>query len=412
MNYSAVARRITLTLFLTQSLGSAGFIAAATISTIVGALLTGNIALAGVPSFVYQGGVAVSAYFWGRTFDRIGRRNSMTIGMGFSVLGSGLAAFAIYAHSFFIFAIGLLFMGAGRSAIDLGRFIAAEVHPPAQRARAISNVVIGGTVGSVFGPLMVGIAGAWALQTGFNELTGPYVFSLVLFALSSLIVFAGLRPEPREVGKEIARQYAGTTKPDTRARPLAEILRDPNVVLAMTVMVFGQTIMVMLMAITALYMKEHQHALTDISLVISSHTFGMFAFSIISGRLADRWGRRPVIFFGALMLTLSCIAATLSPDVLPLSFALFLLGLGWNFCYVGGSSLLADQLSPAERARTQGFNDLLIGGASAFGGLGSGFVFATVGYNSMSIIAGITSLIPMVMLVRSWNGARKLAVVD
>ncbi len=223
-------------------------------------------------------------------------------------------------------------------------------------------------------------------------------------------MFAGLRPEPREIGKEIARQYASTTTPDTRARTLAEILRDPNVILAMTVMVFGQTIMVMLMAITALYMKEHQHALTDISLVISSHSFGMFAFSSISGRLADRWGRRPVIFFGSLMLTLSCIASTISPDVLPLSFALFLLGLGWNFCYVGGSSLLADQLSPAERAHTQGFNDLLIGGASALGGLGSGFVFAAVGYNGMSIIAGIMSLIPMVLIIRARHHARKLAV--
>jgi MFS family permease len=104
--------------------------------------------------------------------------------------------------------------------------------------------------------------------------------------------------------------------------------------------------------------------LGDISIVISAHTFGMFAFSLISGQLVDRWGRGPVIMAGAAMLTLACLAAPLSPDVFPLGVSLFLLGLGWNFCFVGGSTLLADQLSPQERARTQGLNDLLVGLAS------------------------------------------------
>jgi len=105
--------------------------------------------------------------------------------------------------------------------------------------------------------------------------------------------------------------------------------------------------------------------LGDISIVISAHTFGMYAFSIVSGQLADRWGRGPVIIIGSVSLILACLGATISPDVLPLGAALFLLGLGWNFCYVGGSTLLADQLTPVERARTQGFNDLLVGLAGA-----------------------------------------------
>src|SRR3989441_4185037 len=127
---------------------------------------------------------------------------------------------------------------------------------------------------------------------------------------------------------------------------------------------------------TPLHMRGHQHAIGIISFVISAHVVGMYAFSIISGRLADRWGRLQVIITGGTFLILACLAATLSPEVLPLSVALFLLGLGWNLCYVGGSSLLSDQLSPPERARTQGFNDLLVGLASAAGSLGSGSVFS------------------------------------
>jgi MFS family permease len=130
----------------------------------------------------------------------------------------------------------------------------------------------------------------------------------------------------------------------------------------------------------------------------------MYGFSMISGRLADRWGRGPVIISGAATLLLACFAATLSPEVLPLAVSLFLLGLGWNFCFVGGSTLLADQLSPAERARTQGFNDLLVGMASAFASLGSGVIFASLGYIVMALAGATFSLVPLVAAIAWFKG--------
>jgi MFS family permease len=107
-------------------------------------------------------------------------------------------------------------------------------------------------------------------------------------------------------------------------------------------MAFGQVVMVMIMVVTSPHMMAHQHNLTDISLVISAHTFGMFAFSLVAGRLTDRWGRGWVIVTGAVLLIMGCALAPISPGVLPLSLALFLLGLGWNFCFVGGLTLLSD----------------------------------------------------------------------
>jgi MFS family permease len=397
LDHSALARKITITLFTAQSMGSAGFIAVATVSSIVGAKLSGNPALAGLPSAVYLFGSALAALILGLIMDQIGRRGGLTSGLLFGVAGSGLAVRAILAGSFPLFLMGMGLMGVAQAALQLGRFAAAEVNPPEQRGRAISNVVIGGAVGAVLGPLLVGPTGRLAEQIGIDELAGPFGAAMLLFILAGVVIFTWLRPDPRDIGREISRLYPSSALDPDQARPLAVIFRQPGPLLALTAMVFGQVVMVMLMVITGLHMTHHQHGLADISLVISSHTFGMFGFSIFSGRLVDRWGRAQVILAGAGTLLLASLAAPLSPAVFPLAVSLFLLGLGWNFCYVGGSSLLADHLMPAERARAQGFNDLLIGLASAGGGLGSGVVFASLGYGLMGLVGAVFALVPAVM---------------
>jgi MFS family permease len=396
---SRLARKITWVLFANQSLASAGFIAAATINSIIGAKLGGSASFAGVPSAVYLVGAAFAASAWGFIMDRIGRRNGMVAGLVIGVIGNTLVLIAIDISSFYLFLTGMVLMGITNAAVILGRFAAAEVNPPERRGAAISNVVLGGTFGAVVGPLLVGPMGNVARTLGMDELAGAYIATLVLFAISSVVVFIGLRPDPLDLGKQVAAVHPDPAFTDFtgEARPIFEILRQPAALVAVSAMVLGQVVMVAIMVITSLHMSDHQHNLRDISAVIASHTFGMFAFSVISGRLADKWGRGPVILTGASTLLLACISAPLSPNVFPLAIALFLLGLGWNFCFVGGSALLADQLSPVERSRTQGTNDLLVGLASATGSLGSGIVFAASNYTVIAIVAGVLALIPFLM---------------
>lgn len=394
MEIVRLAQKITTTLFAAQSLGSAGFIAVATVSAIVGAKLSGNPALAGLPSAVYLFGSALAAMGASELMDRLGRRGGLTLGLLAGVAGSALAAASLFTASFPLFLAGMAIMGIGQAAGQLGRFAAAEVNPPKQRGRAISTVVFGGAVGAVLGPLLVGPTGRLAQRAGWDELAGPFGAAMLLFILASAVIFTRLRPDPRELGREVARLYPAPNMDEGQRRSLAAIFRSPGPQLALAAMVFGQVVMVMVMVITSLHMQHNDHALSSISLVISSHTFGMFAFSIVSGRLADRWGREPVILAGSIILVLACLVAPLSPHVVPLAVALFLLGLGWNLCYVGGSSLLADHLLPAERARAQGFNDLLIGLMSAVGSLTSGVVFAALGYGLMGMIAAVLALIP------------------
>ncbi|MCL4274079.1 MAG: MFS transporter [Anaerolineales bacterium] len=401
----SIARKITGILFATQSLASAGFIAAATLNSIVGRDLSQNASWAGVPTAVYLLAGAFSAFMWGYVFDAIGRRGGLTTGLSIGMVGSGLTFYAIAIHSFPLFLAGMVLMGMANAAVQLGRFAAAEVNKPEHRGRAISNVVIGGTVGSVVGPFVAGPAGAIVGPLGIDELAGAYLVAAVLFAIGALVVFFGLRPDPREIGKQVAEQFPETVSASGEVRSVFQILRVPAAQVAVVSMVLGQMVMVLVMVITSLHMRGHDHGLTDISIVISSHTFGMYAFSIISGRLSDRWGRGPVILAGSATLVVACLAATISPDVLPLGVALFLLGLGWNFCYVGGSTLLADQLSPPERARTQGFNDLLIGLASALGSLQSGFIFASLGYDMMAYVSAAVALIPLAA-VAIWMSKR------
>jgi MFS family permease len=248
--------------------------------------------------------------------------------------------------------------------------------------------------------------GTLSLRFGLDELSGAYIASLILLTIGAVIIFLGLRPDPREIGKQVAAQYPDSASGGV-ARPIAVILREPAALVAVTAMVLGQVVMVAIMVITSLHMKDHSHGLGQISTVISAHTLGMYAFSVVSGRLADKWGRGPVILTGAATLLLACLTAPLSPQVLPLAVSLFLLGLGWNFCFVGGSTLLADQLSPAERSRTQGRNDLLVGLASATSVFSSGLIYDATSYTFISLIAGTLSLIPLVMVL-TWMRKKRL----
>jgi MFS family permease len=392
------ARRIALALFACQSLGSAGMVLVATVAPLAVTRLAGSPAWAGAPVAIAQAGAASVAFLWGSLMDLIGRRSTLAIGLGVGVVGGLLAGASVAGSAVWPYLAGVCLMGMANSALLLGRFVAAEVAAPERRGRAISTVVLGGTVGAVLGPSIVAPAGRAAEELGVEPLAGPFVAAALLFGTVVMVILLGIRPEPRELARQMASQSAsaGAAPP----RGLGEILRLGEARVAITALALAQAVMVMLMVITAVHMEAHQHALSGIAFVISSHVLGMYAFSFVSGRLADAWGRRPMIATGGLLLASACIWAPLSTRLMPLSGALFLLGLGWNFCHVAGSALLTDPLGTEERGRTQGFADTVMGIASATGALTSGVVFAAVGFASMAWLAAAVALVPMIVALR------------
>jgi MFS family permease len=393
------ARKLTYTLAAAHALSSTGFLAASTVTSIIGADLSGRTEWAGVPSAVYLVGVAAASLLVGYAMDAIGRRRALSMGYAAGACGAAIAVWAVLTRTFSGFLLGLALMGPASAAAGLSRFVAAEVHPPQQRGRAVALVVVGGTAGTAIWPLLSLSVGAWLVRLGVSDMVWPFGFSLLLLSLACGVIVTFLRPDPGEVARALARSESHEPgRIAAAASPLA-ILRRPGAAVAMTSMIAAHAVMVMVMVITSLHMRNHSHSVTAISLTTSLHVLGMFAFSILSGRLTDKIGRAPVIMAGAAILIAACLVARVSPAFVPITAGLFLLGLGWNFCFVGGSSLLADQLSPDERARTQGINDLLMGLVAASGSFVSGHVFAAVGYGSMGFLSATLSLVPLVLAV-------------
>jgi MFS family permease len=405
-----ITRRITATLFATQSMASAAFIANITVGAIIGAELSGQKALAGLPSTLMLAGAATAAYPAGRFMQRFGRRPGLAIGFLLGFIGLIINGLAVVQASFPIFLIGLFFLGLARGVTDQSRYAAADAVPLSQRARAISTVVFASTVGAVGGPALVDPLGKLALSLGLPALAGPMIGGAVLFALAGGLIMLLLHPDPRTVALRLAADEPAIPEVTEGGRNFAEVLRTPSARTALVSMVLGQGVMVMVMGMTSLHMSEHGHALGDISIVFAAHTLGMFGLSMVTGGLAERIGRPTMIALGALILIVGSLLAPVSLLTPWLALALFLVGLGWNFCYIAGSSLLAESLRASERGRVQGGTELLVNLASAGGSLGSGVIMAATSYGFLCMIGVALALIPLFVAMPQIRAARAAAL--
>jgi len=414
------SNRLLYTMFITQSLFSASQIAVFTLISIAAGILAGTDTAAGMPSTVMTFTQSIMAYGFGMYMGRFGRRRGLATAYFFSFVSAIVGAIAVYFGTFPLLLLSAAGMGMGRSGADLSRFAAGELFPENLRARMIGRIVFAGTIGAILGPLLVVPGGELAALLGVNPnaiivlaqtqfmdtimpvinfnrglTTGPWVIATILYGLSFLITIIFLRPEPAFVAKQYDDEKTKVGEKPEKGRALGELLRLPDVQLAILAMLISQTVMVTLMTITPWHMHQADHANTSVSLVISAHTLGMFGLSALTGYLIDRYGRVQMMVIGALTLIASAIIAPLSTQLPYLVSALFLLGLGWNFGYIAGSSMLADALRGEEKNRVQGFNDMLVAFAAGLGTLSSGFLFDFGGYLLVSIGGGLLAMILM-----------------
>jgi MFS family permease len=401
-NLEKAGRRIAFVLLISQSLFSASLTIAFTVSSIVVVQLADNSSQwAGVPSTLVLVGAALVVYPIGRLVDRVGRRVGLSLGYVFGISGALTTGWAIVEQSLPIFSLGVLVVGLAKGVIDMGRYAAAEASPAHRRARAISLVVLGGTVGSIAGPSLIDLTTNLANRVGLPALSGPWFAAGILLTLALMVINFFLRPDPQVIATQLAASGPNQPLHDERGRTFQEILKYPSARLAIGAMVFGNSVMVLVMTVTAVHMYGHQHEIASISWVIMAHTLGMFGLSFVTGWLADKLGRARMIVAGGLILTLACLIVPLSTGVAWLALALFLLGLGWNFCFVAGSALLDDILRPHEKGRVQGLTEIMIYIASAVASMSSGLIFSAIGFALMSWGSILIAITPVLLVALS-----------
>lgn len=388
-------RRITATLFVAQGLALAALIASTTISSITGTALGGGEWAAGLPATFTLIGGSLAAYPAGWLMGRAGRRIGLSAGYACGILGGLVAGVGVIGSAMPVFLFGMLLLGAARAASDQARYANADVYPTHLRARAVSTIVFAGTIGAILGPILSPIAGRAAESLGYDELVGPWFITAGLMVIALIFINLLLHPDPREVARTLQHTEASERREDDSrpARSFIRVMSIPAARLALISMGLAQTIMVGVMTITPVHMTHFNHGLEDIGFVISAHITGMYGLAIVNGWLTDRWGRRATIGLGSLFLIAACVIAPQNPDTLPLAVSLFLLGLGWNMCFVSGSALLTDVLATREQAQIQGTADLVVNLASAAGSLGSGLLIASLGFGTMATIGAGIALI-------------------
>jgi len=398
----STSNRLLYTLFITQSLYTAAQISVFTLITIVAVRLMGTESVAGLPSATLTFSQALVALPLALLMGRFGRRLGLTLGFVAGALGGALGIIAILNGQFLLLLVSAALIGIGRAGSDQSRFAAGEIFPEAERGRMIGRLVFAGTIGAVAGPGLVAPSGRLMESLGLHPDIGPWVATFIFSGLAALIAFFLLRPDPMVIAASLADAEARKPeyKPTDRARSVSVLARLPKVQLALVATLVSMTVMVVLMSMTPLHMHHLNHSRDTISLVIAMHTLGMFGLSPLTGYLIDRFGRMSMLLVGGLTLIAAILLAPVSSDQYILAAALFLLGLGWNFGYVSGSSLLADVLQGEERSRMQGINDTLVFLAAGLGNLGAGPLFASGGYVAVSAVALVLTLAMIGLILR------------
>lgn len=380
-----VRRRLLVTLFATQSLFSAAQIVSFAVLPIVAVQIASSDAAAGIPSTVTLLGRAAAAYPVGWLMDRLGRRFGLSTGFLLAIGGWVLSALALGWGTLWGFLLGTLLSGMGRGIGEQARFAAADVETPDRRAKAIGMIVFAGTIGAVGGPLLLSPSEQLAIRYGFDPASGPFIAGAILTYLAFMLTVVFLRPDPMLIGRAIEAGLPGYAAATGPGRSVREIFADWSVRLALLALVVSQLVMTTIMVITPLYMSRHEYSTGAISWVLMAHTLGMFGLAGVTGRLIDRAGEVTMIAVGSVVLIASAVLAPLAPNVPTLALALFLLGLGWGFCFIAGSSLLSNALQPQERGRVQGASETLVSLASGVGSLSTGSLFAVGGMAGISL---------------------------
>jgi MFS family permease len=337
--------------------------------------------------FLVAGALAVGPA--GRLSDRVGRMPVIRGGFVLGIIGPAVTAAGCAADTGGLVFLGLGLCGAAQAIVLLSRAAAAEMFPPARRARGMSIVLFGVVSGAVWGPLVFGPMFSGQELTA-DDLVVPWLAASA-FTVIGLALSFGVRPDPQELSRAYADPAADVRE---SGAPLSEILRRPGVPTAMLGAVASFAVMVGVMNLSGYIAVGHGHSHGDVFTIISFHIVGMYGLVLVVGDLVERIGRRQSIVIGLAVMALSNLGLVWSTGIPAMSVSLFGLGLGWNLAYVAANTELVSLAEPAERGRLIGFTDLLSSGIGAALALGGGIVYSAGGSVPLALTAVALATLP------------------
>lgn len=366
----AMYRQVAL-LASAQALFQTASVLVMTVGGLAGSQLAASPAFATAPiasMFLGTALATVPASMW---MARVGRRIGFLLGAILGVLGGLVAAGGVYAGSLWLLCLGTLFVGAYQGFAQFYRFAASEVADDAFKPRAISFVLAGGVVAALAGPALGGFGG--------DLLQPAYTGSFLILSIVSLLAVGFL------AGVNVPRP-AVLSGVDAAARSLGQIMRQPTYLVALFGAATGYGVMILAMTATPIAMAHHHHGLSQTATVIQLHVLGMFLPSFFTGSLIPRFGVLRIMLAGVLLF-FGHVAFSLSgTGFYSFTAALVLLGIGWNFLYIGGTNLLTSTYTPAEKGKAQAMNDLSIFLVGLVSSLCAGALHSSLGWQTLNLV--------------------------
>ncbi len=388
-NHQQLQRKTLKTLTAAQigaGVGTAGTVAA---GSLLVASITGSEELAGLAQTFSVLGAAALAIPLARLTSSGGRRRALSVGYAAGVVGSIFAILGGVNSNIYLMLTGSFLVGSASASAYQARFAAIDLVEEAHRAKQLSYVVWGSTVGAVTGPNLMSPAGDLAEKLNLPRLTGPYLISAFTLTFAALLIYMFLKPDPYLTALGEGKSYAAGKKQVKEA--LSHIWHKPIALFSILAIAIGHVAMVSVMVMTPVHMAHVDVSLRIIGLVISVHVIGMYAFSPIVGSFSDRVGKVKTIQIGLGILLLSCLVSgtAAADDVSRLGMGLFLLGLGWSFTLIAGSALLSSSVDSTLKTSSQGASDLVMNLAGAGGGAIAGVVISSLNYGWLCAFASI-----------------------
>jgi len=384
-----LARRNARVLAIAQALAGGNSTVLVATAGIVGTMLAPDKSLATLAISIYVLGMWMGTLPLGALARRLGRRNALQIGTVCGVLTGLICCLAVLQGSFLLFNVGAVFSGLYASAHQSYRFAAADTASEAFRPKAISWVLFGGVVAAIVGPQLV---------IATQDLWPPYLFAATYLGQSALaLISAGVL------------MFVNIPKPPPRAsagegRSLAEIVKQPRFVVAVACGVAAYSMMNLMMTSAPLAMVMCNHSVTDATLGLQWHVLGMYAPSFATGALISRFGLQRITGAGLALIIVAALIGIAGISLWHFWIALVLLGVGWNFAFIGATTMVTHCHRPNERNKVQAFNDFLVFGSMALGSFASGALLVNFGWSAVNEIVFPVALAATALLI--WGALR------